>query len=62
MFIQKCLTIYIISTLISTLECDGVFVLNYPLDMEKFKNYYQNGMGCLGIFSILENNIQLNFN
>jgi hypothetical protein len=61
MFVQVCLTIYIVSTLISTLECNGVLVFNYPLDMEKFRNYYQNAMGCLGIFSILENNIHPEF-
>jgi hypothetical protein len=55
------MTIYIISTLISRLECNGILVLSYPLDMKKFKNHYQNAMGCLVLFSVLENNVHPKF-
>jgi hypothetical protein len=61
MFVQVCLIIYIVSALISTLECNGIVVISYPLNMEKIRNYYQNEMGCLSIFSILENNIHPEF-
>jgi hypothetical protein len=53
--------IYIVSTLISRLECNGVLIFNYPPNMEKFKNCYQNAMGCLVLFSVLENNVHLKF-